>query len=323
MLSSSTGCDSEGLLKQHTPSLLSLIMIVGGVAPAIMLLGMAALRVRPALVALAGAGVLLGFALLPYMDQDVPARLGMPFHVNRDSLVFGFLGCLAWGTLILCARRLCSHREMNRRVDLNTWFLMLWLGVEVAGYFILSPFPAVRRVLGISVVSGLLVGRLLSRDCSPATWRVRAIVTAGILLGFGYYGVDLRDALAQQSAAEQSALWGHRQGHGRGYYLGHWGFQFYAERAGLRPVVPDVTRLRCDDWLVVPAAQIAQQKIDISPEAFQASATFRVDDWIPFSTTSCYYGSRSPLEPLHGARLSVMVYRVLHDVTPGKQAGER
>ncbi|HEV3116946.1 MAG TPA: hypothetical protein VGY58_07845, partial [Gemmataceae bacterium] len=312
-----------GLLKQHTSSLLSLIMIVGGVAPAIMLLGMAAFRVRPALVALASGGVLLGFAVLPHIDQDVPARLGMPFHANRDSLVFGFLGCLAWGTLILCGRRLCSYTPMTPRRDLNARFLILWLGLEVAGYFVLSPFPAVRRVLDIMVVSTLLVGRLLARECPAATWRVRSIVTAGIALGVGYYVVDLQDALAQESVAEQCAAWVGRQQIGKGWYVGHWGFQFYAERAGLAPVVPGITRLRCDDWLVVPSARIAQQKIDISADAFRPSATFRVDDWPPFSTTSCYYGSRSPLEPLQPPRLSVTVYRVLRDVTPDKRAGKQ
>ena len=266
-----------GLLKQHTSSLLSLIMILGGVAPAIMLLGMAVLRARAALVALAGAGVLLGFALLPYIDQDVPARLGMPFHVNRDSLVFGFFGCLACGTLILCARRLGSNTPMQPRLDLNGLFLVLWLGLEVAGYFALSPFPAVRRVLDVTVVSTLLVGRLLARECPIGTWRVRSIVTAGIALGFGYYVVDLQDALAQRSVAEQCAAWVERRQNGRAWYVGHWGFQFYAERAGLAPVVPGITRLRCDDWLVVPSARIAQQKIDISADAFEPCATFRVD----------------------------------------------
>ena len=37
-----------------------------------------------------------------------------------------------------------------RRVE---WFLVLWLAVEGAGYFVLSPFPAARRVLGLIVVA--------------------------------------------------------------------------------------------------------------------------------------------------------------------------
>jgi hypothetical protein len=305
-------------LKQNTSALLSLIMILGGVAPGIMLLGMAALRVRTTLIALAGAGALLGFALLPCINQNLPARLGMPFRLNRDSVVFGLMGCGACSTLILCGRRLCSNREWNGRIDQDAWFLALWLGLEVAGYFILSPFPAVRRVLAVTVVSALLAGRLLSGDCATGTWRTYGIVTAGTLLGLGYYLVDMRDAMAQRSAAERCAACLHVESGGKGWYVGHWGFQYYAERAGLRAVIPNVTRLHRDDWLFVPSAEIAQQKLSLSSDAFQTSAAFWIEASIPYSATSCYYGSRTPLQPLHGPRVWVTAYRIRYDVTPCK-----
>ena len=45
---------------------------------------------------------------------------------------------------------------------------------------------------------------------------------------------------------------------GRTWFVGHWGFQFYAERHGWHPVVPAETRFQPDDWLVLPDARLDQ-----------------------------------------------------------------
>jgi hypothetical protein len=309
-------------LQQNRSAFLSLVMILGGVAPAIMLLGLVALRARLLLLALAGIGVVLGFALLPYFDDSVATRIDIPLRLNRDSLIFGGLGYLLCGTLAVCIRRLCTRPPLGTPADLKSWFLVLWLGLEIAGYFVLSPFPAVRRVQGIAVVSVLLIGRLMSRAGLPRGWRLRAVLAAGIVLGLGYYAVDLLDARAQKLAAEHSAAWVRRQKSGTGWYVGHWGFQYYAERAGLQPLVPGISLLRRDDWLVVPCSRVDQQNLQIQEGVIAPAAVFCVNDPIPYRTTSGYYGSRTPIEPLHGLRLSVTIYRVLKDFGPGRLSRE-
>src|SRR5207253_3104362 len=123
----------------------------------------------------------------------------------------------------------------------------LWLGLEAAGAVALTPFPAVRRVLGVLVVATLLVGRLASH-----TYRrprlVYGLTAGGVGLGLLFYAGDLRDAVAQKQAVAAavppagSTVW----------FIGHWSFQYYAERAGMRPVVPDESRLRAGDWLIGP-----------------------------------------------------------------------
>jgi len=181
---------------------------------------------------------------------------------------------------------------------------VLWLGLEIAGYFVLSPFPAVRRVQGIAVVSVLLIGRLMSRAGLPGGWRPRAVLAAGIVLGLGYYGVDLLDARAQKLAAEQSAAWVRRQTSGTGWYVGHWGFQYYAERAGLQPLVPGISSLHRDDWLIVPCSRVDQQKIQIPDGFVLAFATWGVSDSVPFRTVSGYYeaGRLSSRSMAHASR---------------------
>ena len=36
------------------------------------------------------------------------------------------------------------------------------------------------------------------------------------------------------------------------WYVGHWGFQHYCERAGMRPLVPGETLARAGDFVVLP-----------------------------------------------------------------------
>src|SRR5262249_52040566 len=121
-------------------------------------------------------------------------------------------------------------------------FLVLWLLLEVGSYFILTPFPAARRLLGLLVVATLLVGRRVAHTCATGPGRrlVWGVTAGGVALGLLFHGIDVRDAWVQRLAAEEAAARVRRQVHGTIWYVGHWGFQFYAEWAGLVPVVPDV-----------------------------------------------------------------------------------
>src|SRR5262249_44427040 len=61
------------------------------------------------------------------------------------------------------------------------WFLVGWLVLEVAGYFVLSPFPATRRVLGLIVAITILIGYWLSRAATPTTrGRAWAVACFGV-----------------------------------------------------------------------------------------------------------------------------------------------
>src|SRR5262249_30720678 len=112
-------------------------------------------------------------------------------------------------------------------------FLMLWLLLELVGFFALTPFGAVRRVMGIVVVGTLLAGRLAARtNRAPSQrWLIYGLVGYSAVLGAGFQVVDLYEGWTEKLAVDEvvARLDGET---GTRWFVGHWGFQYYAERAG-------------------------------------------------------------------------------------------
>jgi hypothetical protein len=221
-----------------------------------------------------------------------------------------------------------------RRLDL---FLALWLLGEVAGFFLLTPFPAVRRLMGVVVVGTLLTGRLASRSCQGPARRglVWAVSAAGILLGLTFYSVDMVDAFAEKRAAEEAAKYVRdHDPEGRIWYAGHWGFQYYAEQQGMLPLVANDRQLKnqgsvlqSGDWVVIPdflagppnrwGHVIAQQVYIDDPRYTRLVETREVEDSLPLATVMGFYGGQMPLHSHEGPRVRVRIYRVLETYRPG------
>jgi hypothetical protein len=309
-------------VSENAAPLPALLMLLGGVAPAQLLLGLAALRVRRRFVLLAAGGLVLGYLTLAGGgDCSWWPRLDfVPFspweticlRFRRESLVLGGVGGLLGGCLLLTAWRLGRGGSPAGRPRRLSRFLVGWLALEVVGYVALTPFPAVRRVLGVVVASLLLVGRLAARTCRPSSRRrlVHGCAAAGVGLGLVFFAVDWLDARAAVRSVEELP----RPGENRVWYVGDWGFRYYAERAGLRPVVQGACRLRAGDWLVVPRERANREYVRLDGGALERRADVEVSDAVPLRAGACYYGSRTPLEWHRRPRLTVAVYRVRADV---------
>jgi hypothetical protein len=313
---------------------------LGGVGAVGVLVALAALGFARRWVALAGGVVALGFTSIALLDVRFVSSVGASELVfgaaSRGGLEFQLAevlfqcfgvaglvvtGCVAWRLL----------REDGAAPA--TRFLLLWLGLELLGFAAMTPFPAVRRVLGVWVVLALLVGRLAARTCATGERRrtLRGLVTAGAVLALGFLALDWRGAQAHREAAEAAARWV-REHEGAGetiWYVGHWGFQYYAERSGMRGVVTDTgsppdpgdsspppSRLRAGDWLVVPDRRISQQGLRIDPQHLEAVGQVVILARVPLRTVPCFYGGRTPLEHHEGSRLQVTIYRVRRDFVP-------
>ncbi len=329
----------------------SLVMVffsyLGGTAPFLFVLGLAALGARRRWQAAAAAAVVVGFALIVLLDatfvgtvRPSPQLFGLidtpKWEFPGGEIVFVAFAAGGAAVLVLGVRRLWADgagAEADRRATL---FLVLWLGLEALAYFPLTPFPATRRILGALVVLTLLIGRLAARarPAAPppptlgegrvgAAWLWAGCAAA---LGLAYFALDAREAYAEEWGAEQAAAWVAQQGgDGRMWYVGHYGFQYYAERSGMRSTYrwpPPEDSPRKGDWLAAPDERVDSEDIDLKTPALREEMRLMLGDAVPLATVSCYYCGLVPLEHHEGPRITVRIFRVIEDFQPTARPSE-
>src|SRR5262249_50764278 len=102
---------------------------------------------------------------------------------------------------------------------------------------------------------------------------------------------------------------------GRIGFAGHWGFQYYAERAGMTMVAADRTLLHRGDWLVLPHGYLDTQRVSYPGNRIVPVAQITCDDRIPFGLQGFYSGG-VPLAHHNGPRLVFWIFRVVADCVP-------
>lgn len=289
------------------PPLLSLI---GSVGAALLPLALAAFRRSTRSVGAVAAALLVPFLALS--------------ATSETYLWFAAAGLATLAGLLLVALRVARvfpRRRPFARARRIDWFLVSWLGWELLGYFMMSPFPAARRVLGVVVAGTVLCGRLASRTLRARGARRRLLpaLAFGSALGALFFAVDLEEALATRRAVEDAAqwVWLRAAPGSRIFYVGHWGFQYYAERAGMIAAVDrqfySRTILRAGDWLVVAPPRIVQQRFWIDPRRTEKAHVLELEGALPLRTMACYYAGFTPLERHDGPRMRVTIYHVKQD----------
>ena len=303
---------------------LGFLTLVGALAPAVGVLALASLGARPAGVRAAALAVAAAFAAIPFLpaaaipDPELWPRLR---DAPAEQLLFAGLG-LATSGLVLAA----AASGLRRGGGVPDRFLAAWLAIEVAAFAALSPYLAGRRVLGASLVGLLVCGRAalarLGRDAARRALRVP--LALGAALGLLFAASDHCDAVAIRDAAH--AAWrriGELDRHpepGAVWYVGHWGFQFYAEELGMRPVVPGESRLRRGDWLVAPEG-VSRQSVR-APGASPRSERIEVRSAFPWSTNPWSYMGPLAIRARSGAQLRVSIHRVLRGFVPPREDAE-
>jgi hypothetical protein len=304
---------------------LPLLTLMGGVAPALGLLGLAALGARCRLVITGAIVIALAFILVLFVPQT---QANLTSHVTVTHAALGALGLVWAGSGLAVGFRLIrpEGRWLAPSEGAEEWFLILWFFLELAGYFVLSPFAAVRRVMGIYIVGTLAAGKLAERmwrqDRRPQL--IGLISASGLILGCFYYAIDLCEAQVERRTAQLMARRARSESAGvSSWFLGSWGVQYYGERAGLQPVVPDESRLCAGDWLAVPANEWSHQHISLVDAPVQKIDEITIPGRLPVRTLACYYGGRVPLEHCDGPWMRVTIYRVERDFTPRRDKKTR
>lgn len=248
-------------------------------------------------------------------------ELTLPAVVWRtagSAVLFVAAGCAA----VLLVR--WRNRPSVRRSP-DSLFIVGWVLIELAGYFVLTPFPAARRVIGPAVLLGLLAARTLSRmrrvrsDRRPPRWVLPFAVAAGFLVT----ALDTWDAYPEKTLADRAAdLTSSREPGARVWFVGHWGFQFYCERAGMIPAVAGESRLAAGDYLVLPRypdpegfyrPYPGRVVIAPPPDVAELLAEFTWDDRLAAQTLPNFYGGTDPVVGRDHPRLRVGVYRLRRD----------
>ncbi|MCB9878248.1 MAG: hypothetical protein H6835_11675 [Planctomycetes bacterium] len=286
---------------------------VGGLgAPAALLglLGLGAPRwVFRAALAIYGGG-LLTVAMLTDPERRSLAE-GAP-----DSIAYLLMALLTWSVLlavfaVLLRGGLGGLRGLRvvgtRRIRL---FLVCWFVAEVASSFVVSPFPAARRVLMVVVAATVAAGWLAVRRVG-VNGAVRGVAVGSVALGLLLQAIDYLEGYAWVQAARDTRTWWseHAPEH-KLYYTGGWGFEFYAPRAGLPPFLRGETVLEPGDLIAVGSIDGSENPwFEWSDKLEEVTTLSCGTDGFPLSTQFCYYSGRRPVDHQYGPRFVVWIVR--------------
>jgi hypothetical protein len=306
----------------------SFFPLVGGAAPTLILLALTVLPAPRWLLLFAALFAILPFLLLVCPDAlsggDTVYQLADVLFACNGAAGLLCVGWTAW-RLVAASGPLARPKHDSKRV---AWFLVLWSALELAGYVAISPFPAVRRIMGTTIAATLMIGCLA--DQSPLETGRRNVLNvlsvATALLGLGFFVVDFHEARAEQQAAYAAAQLIRREHpQSRIWYAGYWGFQYYAEKCGMKQIVPlrnegdgtpallPPSHFHRGDWLVIPDQGIPQQELELNRPELEPEGQIAVGDAIPLSTLMNYYAGAVPLRHQRGPRIVLRLFRAGDD----------
>ena len=312
---------SVNLMAKYVYLAWPIVTIMGAVAPFFMLLALAVLGVRRKKMIIAAAIIALGYLAISFAPEgfQVLTRNPNAEGITLAQAIFSVYGIAFFMTLAWLIARLTGFsgnlkRYLSQWTDYKIeWFLVGWFVLEIVAYFVLSPIPAVRRVLALLVVGTLLIGRLGSRIFKDQKLSFRGLALASAALGLLFYAVDFRDAYVEKAAAQKTARQIAEMRPGKNaWYVARWGFQYYAEQAGMKPVLPDESNLRPGDYLAIPDSVYFPQPVAAHIQRYRIEPVSEIvfADRLPLATMLGYYNSGIPIHHHEGPRRRVTIYRI-------------
>lgn len=278
-----------------------MIGLLGSVAAPLGLLSLVGRGVGMLGLVLATATIAAGFGLVAVASWDWP----MPLSPNAS--VFGPLGLAITAIVAMIVLQRTVAADRTREDD----FLVAWLFCEVVGYFVLTPWPAVRRIIGMLVPATFIVGRAAE---------IRGVQRSGIwfavsvnaTLALLFQVIDIENARIEQSAVAAIDARIRSRGGGRVWFFGRRGWQYYAEQAGWRPARLDITTVAPGDWLVVPDAAFGGPRSEI-PKSTTLVETIEFRSRFPVATIPWFYGTNAAVRKTSGPFMTVTLFRAAED----------
>ena len=312
-LASRSARDPQG----HVPLLTAkrLMLIAGGVAPALVPLALTALAVprrivHLALFAVMGGFVLLAFAPAPlagFLDGVTGGRV-----VSLDNVAIQWMGPVLAILAALVVGR--TGWSAAGRADVLPRVCIGWLGVEAALAPFVSASASARRVLGAVLALTLVIARRVSDAVEREPERRRdviAIAVCGVALGIGFWLADRDAALADARALAQVR---ERTAGATVAYVGdHWGaFQDAARRAGWVMVTVERAPLARGDWLAVPFG-VEMRDVTLEADRVVLVDSVPLPHRMPLTTKRSYFDGRQALRRPDSRWVGAYLYRVTAD----------
>ncbi|MCZ7648372.1 MAG: glycosyltransferase family 39 protein [Planctomycetota bacterium] len=198
---------------------------------------------------LAGTALALGAAVWVCQDRlDVVTRRGFGLERwDRVAHLFVFAGAgLHFFALVLA--------DLWKRRDADAWLLALWaFGAFAFGAFLNWTINARALLPMLPALALLAVRRAEAREgfANWPAWKRLGPLALGLALSLALLWADFRWAASARDAARE--LTARHAAPGREvWFHGHWGFQWYMQAGGARPVDRGGSTLAPGDVLVVP-----------------------------------------------------------------------
>ena len=306
------------MLEKKADMTIPLFGFLGGLGLPMIPLFLLGMRFRSRNVRIVAATLYAAFLLLMllpgrwsefYRDERHPH-----VEVTFGTLLMGLAGLWFGLTLAGCTLVLALKGNLRIRRSGPCWFLIGWLLIELLAFYALSPFAATRRVMGIMVATTVLLGRLLATIRDPNTIRlVHRLCACGVGIGLIYAWTDYRDAVAERDALKACVnhIRAESPANARVWFTGHWGFQYYGEREGLRAIYPCESMIEAGDWIIIPDTppRPYAQPLRLEMPFAQKQYVVEIFDAWPLSTNPIYYDGYMPIRRHDGGRLRIAVFR--------------
>jgi 4-amino-4-deoxy-L-arabinose transferase-like glycosyltransferase len=235
---------------------------------------------------------------------------------DRMPMVLTASGLLGIALLVQGTRLIVGSRRVLLG-DRYVCFLLAWLGIEVAVYFAMSPFPAARRLGEITDAALLLVGRaaMLRTPELRDGFAVPAAAAVSAACGLVMLAIGLVDGRGVEATARAAAVFARdaRPG-GAAWHMTSLGLAHYLDAAGIGRVERDVTTLRPGDLLVTDAID-AQGVAALEHAGFEPIATIRGGVNLGLSVSTSFYRDANPWFASGDTRAAVMVFRAAKPTT--------
>jgi hypothetical protein len=246
----------------------------------------------------------LGWLVLQRMPTAMPTLLTLS----------GLLGLGVIAAAVLVARDMIVDR--SRAASTDVWFLVGWIGIEVAVYFAMSPHPGARRLGAIVVGLLLLCGQALARRLPAALRQMRLAAAAGAASGLVMLAIALLDSanVGRTAEATQALMQAAGDG-GRQWRATSLEFEPRFEGSAVSRVVRGSTQLRAGDLVAIETPdpddrEQAADQIGIPPSRLEEVAVVRAGTNLGVRVMTAFYRDQLPWQSSADTRPWLTVYRV-------------